>query len=69
MDRGVTGFDYRRVIDTIRRANAIAANDDLDELLDQMVDLFVEVASAAAGTLYLYDSEVDELIFKVVKGI
>src|SRR3982751_226247 len=68
VDRGLTSFDYRRVIDTIRRANAIAANNDLDALLDQMLDLFVEVASADAGTLYLYDIDTDELIFKVVKG-
>ncbi|MEP7190432.1 MAG: GAF domain-containing protein, partial [Roseiflexaceae bacterium] len=68
MDRELTSFDYRRVIDTIRRANAIAANNDLDALLDQMLDLFVEVASADAGTLYLYDASTDELIFKVVKG-
>ena len=68
MNRELTSFDYRRVIDTIRRANAIAANNDLDALLDQMLDLFVEVASAQAGTLYLYDAEADELIFKVVKG-
>ncbi|HJZ48831.1 MAG TPA: HD domain-containing phosphohydrolase [Roseiflexaceae bacterium] len=68
MDRELTSFDYRRVIDTIRRANAIAANNDLDDLLDQMLDLFVEVASAEAGTLYLYDPDTDELIFKVVKG-
>jgi HD-GYP domain-containing protein (c-di-GMP phosphodiesterase class II) len=66
--RDLTSFDYRRVIDTIRRANAIAANNDLDALLDQMLDLFVEVASAEAGTLYLYDPATDELIFKVVKG-
>ena len=32
MDHGLTSFDYRRVIDTIRRANAIAANNDLDAL-------------------------------------
>jgi HD-GYP domain-containing protein (c-di-GMP phosphodiesterase class II) len=68
VDRELTSFDYRRVIDTIRRANAIAANNDLDALLDQMLDLFVEVASAEAGTLYLYDADTDELIFKVVKG-
>ena len=55
VDRELTSFDYRRVIDTIRRANAIAAIDDLDTLLEQMLALFVEVAGAEAGTLYLYD--------------
>jgi HD-GYP domain-containing protein (c-di-GMP phosphodiesterase class II) len=66
--RELTSIDYRRVIGAIRRANAIAANNDLDALLDQMLDLFVEVASAQAGTLYLHDPVTDELIFKVVKG-
>jgi HD-GYP domain-containing protein (c-di-GMP phosphodiesterase class II) len=55
-------------MDVIRRANAIAANDELDALLDQMLDLFVEVAEAEAGTLYLYDAAADALVFKVVKG-
>src|SRR6266496_3252421 len=68
MERELTGLNYQRVIETIRRANAIAANNELDALLDQMLDLFVEVAHAEAGTLYLYDAETDELVFKVVKG-
>jgi HD-GYP domain-containing protein (c-di-GMP phosphodiesterase class II) len=68
MEREMTGLSYHRVIETIRRANAIAANNELDALLDQMLDLFVEVAHAEAGTLYLYDAETDDLVFKVVKG-
>jgi HD-GYP domain-containing protein (c-di-GMP phosphodiesterase class II) len=68
VERELTGLSYQRVIETIRRANAIAANNELDALLDQMLDLFVEVANAEAGTLYLYDAETDELVFKVVKG-
>jgi HD-GYP domain-containing protein (c-di-GMP phosphodiesterase class II) len=68
VERELTSSGYRRVIDAIRRANTIAATNELDALLDQMLDLFVEVASAAAGTLYLYDADRDELIFKVVKG-
>lgn len=68
MERELSGMSFRRVIDTIRRANAIAANHELDALLDQMVDLFIEVVDAEAGTLYLYDGETDELVFKVVKG-
>ena len=59
---------YRRAMNVIRRANTIAANNELDALLDQMLDLFVEVAGAEAGTLYLYDAEADALVFKVVKG-
>jgi len=68
MEREMTGLSYQRVIETIRRANAIAANNELDALLDQMLDLFVEVVHAEAGTLYLYDAESNELVFKVVKG-
>lgn len=68
MERELSRYDYRRVMSVIRRANAIAANHELDALLDQMLDLFVEVACAEAGTLYLYDAAADELIFKVVKG-
>jgi HD-GYP domain-containing protein (c-di-GMP phosphodiesterase class II)/putative methionine-R-sulfoxide reductase with GAF domain len=68
VNRELTSSGYQRVIDAIRRANAIAANNQLDALLDQMLDLFVEVAHAEAGTLYLYDAPTDQLIFKVVKG-
>jgi HD-GYP domain-containing protein (c-di-GMP phosphodiesterase class II) len=59
---------YDRIIEVIQRANQIAASTALDALLDQMLDLFVEVAKAEAGTLYLYDATQDELVFKVVKG-
>jgi HD-GYP domain-containing protein (c-di-GMP phosphodiesterase class II) len=68
VNRELTSSGYQRVIDAIRRANAIAANNQLDALLDQMLDLFVEVAHAEAGTLYLYDAATDEMVFKVVKG-
>jgi len=68
VERELSRQSYRRVIDTIRRANAIAATHELDALLDQMVDLFIEVVDATAGTLYLYDADTDELVFKVVKG-
>jgi HD-GYP domain-containing protein (c-di-GMP phosphodiesterase class II) len=56
------------MVDAIRRANRIAASTELDALLRQMLDLFVEVANAEAGTLYLYDAATDELVFKVVRG-
>ena len=46
MDRELTSFDYRRVIDTIRRANAIAANNDLDALLDQLSGAGLNVVRA-----------------------
>ena len=62
------GPSYQQIIEIIRRANQIAVGARMEELLDQALDLFVEVASGHAGTLYLYDSGRDELIFRVVKG-
>jgi putative nucleotidyltransferase with HDIG domain len=59
---------YERAVDVIRRANQIAASASLDDLLNRTLDLFIEVAGAEAGTLYLYEPSTDELIFKVVKG-
>ncbi|HNQ94979.1 MAG TPA: GAF domain-containing protein [Anaerolineales bacterium] len=52
----------------LTRANQIASNTELDDLLDQMLDLIIEVCGGDAGTLYLLDSETDELIFKVIRG-
>ncbi|MBN1668048.1 MAG: GAF domain-containing protein [Anaerolineales bacterium] len=52
----------------LARANRIASNTELDELLDQMLDLIILVCGANAGTLYLLDPVLDELVFKVVKG-
>jgi HD-GYP domain-containing protein (c-di-GMP phosphodiesterase class II) len=68
MEREVQSPSYQRITDIIQRANQIATSTQLDALLDQMLDLFVEVANAEAGTLYLYDATADVLIFKVVKG-
>jgi putative nucleotidyltransferase with HDIG domain len=61
-------FDHRHVIEVVRRATQIAAGADLGTLLDRTLDLFMEVAGAEAGTLYLYDDETDELVFYVVHG-
>jgi HD-GYP domain-containing protein (c-di-GMP phosphodiesterase class II) len=55
-------------IEVIERANQIAATTQLDELLSRMLELFIGVTRATAGTLYLYDAEQHKLIFKVVKG-
>lgn len=57
-----------RFVDVIRRANRIAAGTDVDALLNEMLGLIVSTAHAEAGTLYLYDAERHELIFKVVRG-
>ena len=50
------------------RANELASHTELDELLDQMLDLIIEVCGGNAGTLYLLDSERNELEIKVVEG-
>ncbi len=52
----------------LARANELASNTELDELLDEMLDLIIHVADGNAGTLYLLDSERHELEIKVVKG-
>ncbi|MFN8425599.1 MAG: GAF domain-containing protein [Anaerolineales bacterium] len=57
-----------QLYDILTRANQIASNTELDELLDQMLDLIIEICGGNAGTLYLLDSEQDELIFKVIRG-
>ncbi|RIK29930.1 MAG: phosphohydrolase [Anaerolineae bacterium] len=57
-----------QLYEILARANQIASNTELDDLLDQMLDLIIEVCGGNAGTLYLLDSEKDELIFKVIRG-
>jgi putative nucleotidyltransferase with HDIG domain len=52
----------------LSRANELASNTELDDLLDQMLDLIISVCEGNAGTLYLLDAEHDELEIKVVKG-
>ena len=52
----------------LARANQIASNTELDDLLDQMLDLIIEICGGTAGTLYLLDSEHNELEFKVIRG-
>ncbi|MBV6452550.1 MAG: hypothetical protein MHPDNHAH_03308 [Anaerolineales bacterium] len=60
--------EISQLYEILARANQIASNTELDELLDQMLDLIIEVCGGNAGTLYLLDSEKDELIFKVIRG-
>ncbi len=62
------GPSYQRIIDIIQKVNRIAVGTRLEDLLDRALDLFLEVACAEAGTLYLYDAAGDELIFRVVRG-
>ena len=52
----------------LSRANELASNTELDDLLDQMLDLIIQVCGGNAGTLYLLDVERAELEIKVVKG-
>jgi putative nucleotidyltransferase with HDIG domain len=50
------------------RANELASNTELDDLLDQMLDLIINVCGGNAGTLYLLDADRAELEIKVVEG-
>jgi HD-GYP domain-containing protein (c-di-GMP phosphodiesterase class II) len=52
----------------LARANQIASNTELDELLSQMLDLIILISGASAGTLYLLDEVTDELVFTVIRG-
>jgi putative nucleotidyltransferase with HDIG domain len=52
----------------LARANRIASNTELDELLAEMLELIALVCGANGGTLYLLDRETNELVFKVVYG-
>ena len=52
----------------LARANQIASNTELDELLNEMLDLIALICGANSGTLYLLDKEKNELIFKVIRG-
>jgi putative nucleotidyltransferase with HDIG domain len=52
----------------LARANRIASNTELDELLTEMLELIALVCGANGGTLYLLDRETNELVFKVVYG-
>jgi HD-GYP domain-containing protein (c-di-GMP phosphodiesterase class II) len=58
----------QQYVEVIQQANLIAANTELDALLDKMLGLLIGVTQAEAGTLYLYDAETHELEFKVVHG-
>ncbi|WP_298816993.1 HD domain-containing phosphohydrolase [Chloroflexus sp.] len=62
------GTRLQQYLAIIQRANQIASSTQLDDLLAQLLDLIIEITEAEAGTLYLYDSVSNELIFKVVKG-
>lgn len=57
-----------QLYEILSRANQIASNTELDDLLDQMLDLTIEVCGGNAGTLYLLDKKRGELEFKVIRG-
>lgn len=59
---------YERLIGVIRQVGRIATGADLDTLLTRALDLCINITGAVAGTLYLYDAQRDELVFRVVQG-
>jgi HD-GYP domain-containing protein (c-di-GMP phosphodiesterase class II) len=65
----IEGVDEKtRLYRILARANRIASNTELDELLHEMLELIALICGANAGTLYLLDEETGELEFKVVLG-
>ncbi len=52
----------------LARANQIASNTELDELIRQMLDLIILICGANAGTLYLLEKDRDALLFAVTRG-
>jgi HD-GYP domain-containing protein (c-di-GMP phosphodiesterase class II) len=57
-----------QLFQALARANQIASNTELDDLLSQMLDLIIQICGGNAGTLYLLDQQTNELVFEVVKG-
>lgn len=64
----VASQEISQLFRILARANQIACNTELDELLEQMLDLITAVCGTDTGTLYLLDQETNELVFKVVQG-
>ena len=64
----MTTKEISQLFRILARANQIASNTELDELLEQMLDLITDVCGTDFGTLYLLDQETNELVFKVVRG-
>jgi putative nucleotidyltransferase with HDIG domain len=64
----VSNNETSQLYKILTRANEIASNTELDDLLDQMLDLIIDVCGGGAGTLYLLDSDRNELEFKVIRG-
>jgi len=57
-----------RLYRILARANHIANTTELEELLLQMLDLIILVCGANTGTMYLLDTETQELVFQIVQG-
>ncbi len=58
-----------RRLEVLRRADLILhCTADLDLILQLFLDLVMEVAQAASGTLYMVDAEQHQLVFAVVRG-
>ncbi len=59
----------RRELDAVHRiSSALSSIVDLDEMLRETVEVSLEVVGANAGSLYLYEPETDELVFRYVVG-
>ncbi|MBT3392323.1 MAG: GAF domain-containing protein [Chloroflexi bacterium] len=57
-----------RLYRILARANQIASTTELDDLLCEMLDLILMVSGSNTGTMYLFDTHTNELVFQVVRG-
>jgi signal transduction histidine kinase len=56
-------------LETLQRiARELTAELDLERLLEKILGAAMQVSQSTAGTLFLYDAETDELVFRVVVG-
>lgn len=61
--------ELRRIVDALYRAHRlVSAITDLDVLLERILEESKEVAQAEACSLLLYDTEKDELYFRIALG-
>jgi signal transduction histidine kinase len=61
-------IDQQTFLWAIQRVNHIAANVELDELLEQALELLINLTAAQGGMLCLYDTAANHLVLEVVQG-
>ncbi len=62
-------IDQQTFLWAIQRINHIAANVELDELLEQALELLINLTAAQGGMLCLYDTATNHLVLEAVQGM